>query len=261
MRLTRLHNSFDCEGAQLVGTLDQAAGTTGLLIVSGGYELRSGAWAGQAQLAARVASAGHPVFRFDRRGIGDSEGTNAGFRGSLPDIRAALTAFRASAPQVIRIIAFGNCDAATALVLGAPELDVAGLVLANPWTIDGYEAPEALSATAVRSRYLAKLANPREVWRLLSGGVDLRKLAGGLRSATSVAAPKSPLVDTMLARCNAVAVPLQVLLASRDRTAQMFIEAWPKGDDRLRTIDSGSHSFSDDAAREWLFERLLAALV
>ena len=44
------------------------------------------------------------------------------------------------------------------------------------------------------------------------------------------------------------------------RTAQMFVEAWPKGDDRVLTIDSGSHSFSDDAAREWLFERLLAAL-
>ena len=258
--MTRRHTTFDCEGARLVGTLDDAAGSTGLLIVSGGNELRSGAWAGQAQLAARIASAGHPVFRFDRRGVGDSEGANAGFRGSLPDIRAALAAFRATAPQVIRIIAFGNCDAATALLLGAAELDVAGLVLANPWTIDGDEAPEALPAAAVRSRYLAKLANPREVWRLLTGGVDLRKLAGGLRSAATVAPVRSPLLDSMRARCDAVAVPLQILLASRDRTAQMFVEAWPKGDDRVLTIDSGSHSFSDDAAREWLFERLLAAL-
>ena len=260
MQLTRLHNGFDCEGAQLVGTLDRAAGTTGLLIVSGGNELRSGAWAGQAQLAARVANAGYPVFRFDRRGIGDSEGTNAGFRGSLPDIIAALCAFRAAAPQMVRIIAFGNCDAATALLLGAPELDVAGLVLANPWTIDGEEASEALPAAAVRSRYLAKLASRKDVWRLLTGGVDLRKLAGGLRSAATVAAPKSPLVETMRARCVTVAVPLQILLATRDRTAQMFIEAWPKADDRILTIDSGSHSFSDEAAREWLFERLLPAL-
>ena len=258
--MTRRHSGFDCEGAQLVGTLDAAAGTTGLLIVSGGNELRSGAWAGQAQLAARVAKAGHPVFRFDRRGIGDSEGSNAGFRRSLPDVIAALCAFRAAAPQMVRIIAFGNCDAATALLLGAPELDVAGLVLANPWTIDGDEAPQALPAAAVRTRYLAKLANRQEVWRLLTGGVDLRKLAGGLRSAATVAAPKSPLVETMRARCVTVAVPLQILLATRDRTAQMFIEAWPKADDRILTIDSGSHSFSDEAAREWLFERLLAAL-
>jgi exosortase A-associated hydrolase 1 len=260
MRLTRLHNGFDCDGAQLVGTLDRAAGKTGLMIVSGGNELRSGAWAGQAQLAARVAAAGHPVFRFDRRGIGDSEGTNAGFRGSLPDIKAAIAAFLQAAPQLTRIIAFGNCDAATALLLGASELAVDGFVLANPWTIDGDEAPEAMPAAVVRSRYLEKLANPREVWRLLSGGVDLRKLAKGLRSAATVATPASPLVETMRARCNAAAVPVQILLASRDRTAQMFTEAWPRGDTRVATIDSGSHSFSDETAREWLFERLLAAL-
>ena len=258
--MTRRHSGFDCEGTQLVGTLDPAAGTTGLLIVSGGNELRSGAWAGQAQLAARIAAAGHPVFRFDRRGVGDSEGTNAGFRGSEPDIGAALAAFRGAAPQVIRIIAFGNCDAATALLLGSTQFDLSGLVLANPWTIDGDEAPEALPAAAVRSRYLAKLANPGEVWRLLTGGVDLRKLAGGLRSAATVAPVRSTLVDTMQARCKTLAVPLQILLASRDRTAQMFIEAWPKGDDRILTIDSGSHSFSGEMAREWLFERLLAAL-
>ena len=64
----------------------------------------------------------------------------------------------------------------------------------------------------------------------------------------------------MLARCNGVAVPLQILLASRDRTAQMFIETWPKNDPRIVTIDSGSHSFSDETARDWLYARLLEAL-
>jgi exosortase A-associated hydrolase 1 len=260
MQLTRLHHGFDCEGVQLVGTLDLAAGPTGLLIVSGGNELRSGTWAGQAQLAARIAAAGYPVFRFDRRGIGDSEGTNAGFRGSLSDIKAAISAFRQGAPQMTRIVAFGNCDAATALLLGEPELDFAGLVLANPWTIDGDETPEAMPAAAMRSRYIKKLANPREIWRLLSGGVNLPKLAGGLRSAAAVAAPKSPLVETMQARCNTIAVPVHILLASRDRTAQMFIQVWPKGDPRVSTIDSGSHSFSDEIAREWLLTRLLEAL-
>ncbi len=57
-----------------MGTLDDAPGTTGLLIVSGGNEVRAGAFAGQARLAAEIAAAGHPVFRFDRRGVGDSTG-------------------------------------------------------------------------------------------------------------------------------------------------------------------------------------------
>jgi hypothetical protein len=32
---------FDCAGDMLVGTLDEGEGTTGLLIVSGGNEIRS----------------------------------------------------------------------------------------------------------------------------------------------------------------------------------------------------------------------------
>ena len=34
---------FACEGETLAATLDEAPGTTGLLIVSGGNEIRSGA--------------------------------------------------------------------------------------------------------------------------------------------------------------------------------------------------------------------------
>ena len=107
--------SFPCEGATLAATLDEAPGTTGLLIVSGGNEIRSGAHRGMATLAQRIAAAGHPVFRFDRRGIGDSEGENTGYTNSGPDIAAAIAAFRRAAPQLTRIIAFGNCDAASAL--------------------------------------------------------------------------------------------------------------------------------------------------
>ncbi|HEY6965299.1 MAG TPA: hydrolase 1, exosortase A system-associated, partial [Erythrobacter sp.] len=72
--MTRLSHTFACGSLTLAGTLDTAPGSTGLLIVTGGNEVRSGAFGGQAALAARIAAAGFPVFRFDRRGIGDSEG-------------------------------------------------------------------------------------------------------------------------------------------------------------------------------------------
>jgi alpha-beta hydrolase superfamily lysophospholipase len=85
---------FPCEGETLFGTLDEAPGTTGLLIVSGGNEIRVGAHRGMALLAGRLAGAGHPVFRFDRRGIGDSTGENHGFESSADDIAAAAAAFR-----------------------------------------------------------------------------------------------------------------------------------------------------------------------
>src|SRR3546814_5025865 len=83
---------------------------TGLLIVSGGNELRSGAHRGMAKLAARLARDGFPVFRFDRRGVGDSEGENGGFLSSGPDIAEAVAAFLRASPGLRRIVALGNCD-------------------------------------------------------------------------------------------------------------------------------------------------------
>ncbi|SMC86228.1 hydrolase 1, exosortase A system-associated [Novosphingobium sp. B1] len=260
--MTRQHVTFPCEGETLVGTIDRETAThaTGLLIVSGGNELRSGAWSGQAQLAARLAAEGNPVFRYDRRGVGDSGGKNQTFRRSGPDIAAALAAFRNAAPQLSRIVAFGNCDAAASLMLNAPGLAVDALVLANPWTIDGEEAPQAMPASAIRNRYIEKLKNPREVWRLLSGGVNLAKLAKGLRSATTASPSPAGLVEEMKTGLAGFAGNATILLATRDRTAQMFAEQWDAADPRIKRIDSGSHSFSDDAARAWLHARLIEVL-
>ncbi|WP_338465899.1 hydrolase 1, exosortase A system-associated [Novosphingobium sp. ZN18A2] len=258
--MTRLHTTFSCEGATLAGTLDTGPLATGLLMVSGGNEIRSGSWSGQAQLAARVASAGFPVFRYDRRGVGDSEGTNGDFRRSEPDIRAALAAFRVAAPQLERVVAFGSCDAATALMMFGPSLPVDDLVLANPWTIDGEKAPDAMPASAIRSRYLRKLANPREIWRLLTGRVDMGQLARGLKGAAAGAPVASPMVGRMIAGTDAFAGPVSILLAANDRTAQMFEEVWPARDPRVERIQSASHSFSDDEARSWLLDRVLRAL-
>ena len=87
--------SFDCVGDRLAATLDDADGATGLLIVSGGNEVRSGAHRGMARLAADIADAGFPVFRFGRRGVDDSEGANGGFESSCEDIAGAIAAVRA----------------------------------------------------------------------------------------------------------------------------------------------------------------------
>ena len=48
--MSRRHLAFDCRGALLVGSLDEAPGSAGLLWVGGGNEIRSGAFAGQAQM-------------------------------------------------------------------------------------------------------------------------------------------------------------------------------------------------------------------
>ena len=253
---------FPCEAETLFATLDAAPGDTGLLIVSGGNEIRAGAWAGQAQLAARVAAAGHPVFRYDRRGVGDSSGGNGGFRETRDDIAAALAAFRDAAPGVRRVVAFGNCDAASALMLFGSDLAIDALVLANPWTLDrddGDSDGGAVQApAALRSRYAAKLADPAEWKRLLTGAIDLRRLAGGLRQAAAPAR-RSALANEMREGLARFAGPVTILLATRDRTAQLFAAGWGT-DPRIARLDSASHSFAAETAREWLQTQVLGDL-
>lgn len=261
---------FDCEGQWCSATLDSGANVTGLLIVGGGNEIRSGAHAGQARLAAAIAATGHPVFRYDRRGTGDSEGINQGFEGAAADLVAAVAAFRNAQPHVKHIVAFGNCDAAALLALHHREAAISRLVLANPWVIetDASDNQGAPPASAIRSRYLARLRNPRTLIDLLAGRIDFGKLWRGMRRAVQ------PAIQTALAKRIADSlcagdVPVTILLASKDMTACAFAEAWAsplfadlrhRGNAPLRQIDSASHSFAGIDEFGWLRDQLLEAL-
>ncbi len=256
----RQHFHFPCAGEKLAASLDGGNKSIGLLIVSGGNEIRAGAFGGQAQLAATLAAQGFPVMRFDRRGVGDSGGENHGYRSSGADIAAALGAFRKHKPQLARIVAYGNCDAATALSL-AKGAGCDGLVLANPWTFPDSASDDALPPpAAIRARYLAKLRDPHEWARLLRGGVNLGKLARGLKGASKSAPKASLLADEIAAGLGQFAGDVRILLAGRDRTAQAFAAAWDSNDPRIATLKEADHAFSSEIAREWLAAAILAAL-
>ncbi|WP_374405458.1 hydrolase 1, exosortase A system-associated [Pelagerythrobacter sp.] len=256
--MSRLPLTFACEGDTLGATLDTAPGTTGLLLVSGGNEIRAGAFSGQAALAARVARRGFPVFRFDRRGVGDSEGTNRGFRKSRKDIAAAIDAFRAIAPQMGRVVAFGNCDAASALMLaGGAGCDA--LVLSNPWTIEE-GADDTPPPDAIRARYTEKLRNPKEIARLVTGGVNIGKLARGIAKAARPRAGPSSLAQDMAAGLAGFDGPVRILLAEADRTAQVFASGWDATDERVIRCPGATHAYVEPHARDWLYEELLKAL-
>lgn len=259
--MTRLSHTFGCGSLTLAGTLDTAPGRTGLLIVSGGNEVRSGAFGGQADMAARISAAGFPVFRFDRRGIGDSEGDNRGFRHSAKDIAAALDAFRAMAPQLTRVVAFGNCDAASALML-AKGAGVDALVLSNPWTIE--EADAAPPPAAVRARYAEKLKNPREIMRLVGGGVNLGGLARGVIHALKPPPPPSSLAADMAAGLEGFCGEVRILLATADRTVQMFEASWgivcAAADPRIRRCEGAGHAYVEPEHRAWLQAQLIEML-
>ena len=255
-RMSRRHLTFACEGETLAGTLDDAPGDTGLLLVSGGNEIRAGAFAGQAQLAARIAAAGFPVFRFDRRGVGDSSGANRGFRDSGADIAAALAAFRRDAPgprarRRLRQLRRGErADARRA----APA--------ATRWCSP---IPGPSSTTTARRR-------PRRSARATPPSCATRRSWCGWRPAKSRCA-SSPAGSA--ARCapprrrprwrrrwrpgsRASTGPVRLLLAERDRTAQAFLAAWDADDPRLARCPGASHAFVEPDARDWLFGRIMA---
>jgi exosortase A-associated hydrolase 1 len=255
--MKRRHIAFGCEGSALVGTLDEGDATTGLLIVSGGNEIRSGAWNGQAQLAARIAAEGYPVLRFDRRGVGDSEGGNGGFRTSAADIAAALGAFSAECPGLTRVIGFGNCDAASALMLSGGA-GCSGLVLSNPWTIES--DAEAPPPTALRDHYRRRLSDPRAVLRLLAGKVSIKKLAASLRGALRPAPPATSLAQETAAGIAGYSGEVRFLIAERDRTGQAFLAAWNGKDHRIRRCPGASHSYVEPAAQQWVTAQLVEVL-
>lgn len=253
--------SFACAGETLAGSLDPAEGTTGLLIVSGGNEVRWGAHRGMAMLATRLAATGVPVFRFDRRGVGDSSGVNSGFRGSAPDIAAAAAAFRAAQPRLERLVGYGNCDAATALALFGRASGIDALVLANPWVVE--PAADLPPRAAIRARYREKLADPAAWRRLLSGAIDLRGLARGLRAA---AAPEATGLAGEIAAALGGWEAVTILLATGDNTAIAFADAWrgaafAPARSLARVVEraTDSHSFARAGDGDWLFGHVLAA--
>ena len=247
--------AFPCDGATLLGTLDEADGDTGLLIVSGGNEPRMGAHRGQAMLAARIAARGYPVFRFDRRGVGDSEGTNGGWESSGPDIAAAVAAFAQSA-GCARILGFGNCDAAAALAMFGQAAGLDGVLLSNPWLSD---EPDPLPpAAAIRRHYARKLADPAEWLRLARGAVDLAKLRQGL---TKIAAPPAPLDETAAPLLGAIAgwgTDAAIVIARGDATGVAFRAAARGQTFAIEALPTDSHSYAD--ALDLLERAILARL-
>lgn len=257
--------NFTCEGATLAGTLDEGHLTSGLLIVSGGNEIRIGAHRGMADLAQTIASNGYPVYRFDRRGIGDSNGENNGFESSGPDIEVALVTFRAASPQMSRVIAFGNCDAATALIMH--DTDVDHLVLANPWVIEATD--DLPPPAAIKDRYARRLRDPNAWLALISGKINIYSLIRGLNRITRSKSKVTGLVDRVATAIVNDNRPTTILLATGDNTAIAFADAWKgfgfeparrRAEVKIVNMNSASHSFANEADFAILVETLSAAL-
>lgn len=253
--------TFTCGEEMLSGSLDEAEGATGVLMVTGGSQTRIGSHRMYESLAKVLAYKGYTCLRFDRRGVGDSSGEDPGYRASGDDLAAAAATLRAEAPRVERIVGVGLCDGATALALHGAFAGVSDVILINPWLVEtsSGEPPPA----AIRSHYRQRLMSLAGWKKLLTGNVNVRKLAGGLRRAGS--ATDSSLAAEAARGLQRFGNPATLILATGDGTAaaaaaEVERPAFAGLIDVTVEVATDSHTFARPGDHEALESAVLAAL-
>ena len=131
-----------------------------------------------------------------------------------------------------------------------------GLILANPWTMDG--DAEAPPPAAVRAHYAARLRDPRALLRLLKGEVSIARLIFSMKDALKPSPVPTSLSGEVAAGLKGFNGPVIILLAGRDRTAQVFEAGWDNLDPRIRRCAGASHSYVE--AQDWLLAQVLEGL-
>jgi exosortase A-associated hydrolase 1 len=147
---------FSCGGSSLFGVVDvpERPLQRGLLLLADGPQYRIGSHRQFTLLSRALAVRGIPVMRFDRRGMGDSEGEPRACDAVEDDVRAALKEFFIHLPEMKEVVILGLGDAAAAAVLYAHQDErVRGLVLLNPQLRKAQRAPHE----ALGHHYLARL--------------------------------------------------------------------------------------------------------
>lgn len=128
---------FNCHGSSMVGIIDlpERPLPRGVLVVAGQPWSRLGAQRQFAMLARALARRGFAVMRFDRRGVGDSEGRDY----NDSDVRAAVQEFCEQVPGVREVVLMApgsgtaNDDiVATASACARIDARVRALLLLDP---------------------------------------------------------------------------------------------------------------------------------
>lgn len=248
---------------------------TGVLVVVGGPQYRAGSHRQFVGLARHLAAAGHPVLRFDVRGMGDSSGQLRSFEQLSDDIGAAIDQLVQRQPQVRRVVLWGLCDGAAAALLYLDERAdprVRGLCLLNPWV----RSEASLARTQVKHYYRQRLMQ-REFWRkLLRGqvaGAALRGLWASLRAARAGLGRNEvgkPFQTRMARAWLRFDGDILLVLSGQDYTAREFSEvvaghpAWHGALDRpnvqVHAAGAADHTFSalvesralNQVTRSWL---------
>lgn len=257
--------SIDCGGEALLGILhrSRADADTAVLVIVGGPQYRAGSHRQFVRLARRLSAAGHPVLRFDVRGMGDSGGAMRGFEETGDDIRAAIDALQQRLPAVRRVVLWGLCDGAAAALLyrhATADARVRGVAALNPWV----RSPATEARTLLRHYYTERVRQPGFWRKLLSGRVAagaVNELLHRVRAASASGMPTAqdtPFQQRMALGWKSLDGRVLLILSGEDYTAREFLElaardeAWRAHlrDPRLLRHDlpGADHTFSTPGA-------------
>jgi exosortase A-associated hydrolase 1 len=179
---------ISCAGDELLGivAIPEKASETGIVIVVGGPQYRVGSHRQFTLLSRALAAAGYPCLRFDHRGMGDSSGTPQSFEEINDEIAAAIDTLLAQSPALKRVVLWGLCDAASAILIychATQDRRVAGLALLNPWV----RSESTLARTQVKHYYGQRLISADFWAKLFKGQLELGKAMRGLQNNVKLA--------------------------------------------------------------------------
>ena len=130
-----------------------------LMMPAGAVQYRVGVGRQLVRWARKFSEHGISVFRFDSRGVGDSEGSYRSYTEREEDIRSAIDTVMNLAPEVKSIILWGGCEAASCVLDYAWRDDrVHGLIVMNPFLKD---------AEIARGSHYRRRAFSLSFWRSL----------------------------------------------------------------------------------------------
>lgn len=235
--------------------------STGVVVVTGGAQYRTGSHRQFVQLARALAAAGYPVLRFDFPGMGDSPGEMASFEDSVPHIAAAIQALLDHVPGARDVAMLGLCDGASASLLylqATQDARVNGIVLLNPWV----RTEAGLARTHIKHYYRARMLQPTFWRKLIQGRVGwqaLRSLAGNVHRMHQQPVERPDFVARMAQGLQSFSGSILILLSERDLTAAEFIElthTHPAWRNRLHNpqvsqyeIKDADHTFANPSAQ------------
>lgn len=233
MKITEEPRVFSVAGEAVLSIVakPEISDDCGVVIIVGGPQYRVGSHRQFVLLSRKLATSCYPTMRLDYRGMGDSSGEKRSFEDVSADIGAAIDSFLLTCPGLKRVVLWGLCDAASAVLIYQQQTSdprVAGMILLNPWV----RSETSLAQTHIKHYYGQRLLEKQFWAKVLRGELNvLRSLRDFVQSArqasrTSTAASNAPcsFQERMAEGLQSFPRPVLLILSGHDLTAKEFQE-------------------------------------